>query len=404
MTLLETGSTANTERRKLNRMKVNLAVRCWYEGCTLTKSSDLENSVFIENLSGEGISLQIARQLRPKSELQLEIDLPENAEPIQASGQVIWQASSLRNSNSHFATGVAFTKISPLQRSRLNHFLTNVHGIIAEPRLKRSRFRYKAKESLFKNLRKLYDSSSISKKVELLSGELGIPLHHIRGCTYDTNFFRGNIENPIGIIQVPLGITGPISIKGRYATGEFWVPMSTTEGALVLTYDFGMRLLKLSGPVETEVISKVVHITPMFPIKSTDEQIRIEKFVDSNYSEIKRIAESNSSHTKLLRIEKRKIEDQLLLKFAYDTADAHGLNMINHATFNACKYIESKTYAFFYLRSHYSGVKHYSPLNEKQGQGRVVRATATLSSRALSMLKVTPTVMKDFFEIGRAHV
>ena len=248
----------------------------------------------------------------------------------------------------------------------------------------------------FKALRKLYDPESLKKKANILANQLGIILSHIKGCTYDTNYFKGNIENPIGVIQIPLAVTGPISVKGRYAIGEFWVPMATTEGALVLTYDLGMRLLKFSGPVEVEIISKGVHIDPMFPIK-TDEDIRVSVFVDKNYEAIKKIAEGDSKHTKLLEIKKKRIGTSFVMKFIYDTGDAHGLNMVNNATFNACKFIESKTGAYFYHRSHYSGIKHHALLNEKEGQGRCVKAKAVVSSKALAMLKVSAAAMEDFF-------
>lgn len=250
-------------------------------------------------------------------------------------------------------------------------------------------------EQTFKKLRKLYDSESVRKKADILSRRLEVPLKHIKGCTYDTEYFKGNIENPIGVIQIPLGIAGPISVKGDHAKGDFWVPMATTEGALLLTYDLGMRLLQMSGPVEVEVVSKGIHITPMFPVK-TNEDSRVGQFVNENYENIKKVAEGDSRHTKLLRIEQHKVGTNFLLKFVYDTSDAHGLNMINHATFNACKYIEAKTEANFYHRSHFSGVKHHSLLNEEKGYGRVVKASATVSGKALGMLKVTAQQMEDF--------
>lgn len=252
-------------------------------------------------------------------------------------------------------------------------------------------------EKRYKKLRKAYDRESINTKVNYFSELIGKPLKHIKGCTYDTNYFKGNIENPIGIAQVPLGIAGPISVNGKNAQGNFYVPMATTEGVLVLTYDFGMRLLQLSGPVETEVVSNVVHLDPMFPIRK-NEDVCIIKFVDENFHEIKKIAESGSRHLTLLKIEDHRIGNNLVLNFFYDTCDAHGLNMINHATFNACKFIEAKTGAFFYHRSHYSGVKHHSPLNEKMGYGRVVKASALLSSKTLRMLGTTAKELKEFFD------
>lgn len=256
-----------------------------------------------------------------------------------------------------------------------------------------------------RKIRKLYTADSLRKKADILGRLLGISLKHIRGCTYDTNYFKGNIENPIGVTQIPLGIAGPIMVKGRHAIGDFWVPMATTEGALVLTYDLGMKLLRRTGPVEVEILSKMIHITPMFLVH-TDEDRRLSKFVDDNFETIKSIAEQDSKHTKLLMIEKCKVANNFLLKFIYDTADAHGLNMINHATFNACKFIEAKTGIKFYLRSHYSGVKHHSVLNEEKGYGRKVKAWAVVREEILEFLGVTTSEMKDFsdrcIECGKA--
>jgi len=250
-------------------------------------------------------------------------------------------------------------------------------------------------EVLFKKIRKSYDTASLRKKAEILSRILEVPLQHIRGCTYDSAHFKGNIENPLGAIQIPLGIAGPMSVKGEHAKDDFYIPLATTEGALVLTYDLGMRLFRMAGPIEVRVISKVVHITPMFPIEK-DEDKTVGKFLNAHYDKIKRETEKDSTHTHLLRIEPKRVGRNFLLKFIYDTEDAHGLNMINHATFNACKYIEKETGAFFYLRSHYSGVKHHSLVNEAEGYGRVIKASGTVCSSALEFMGITARQMKDF--------
>lgn len=247
----------------------------------------------------------------------------------------------------------------------------------------------------FKKIRKLYDSDSIHKKTNLISRLTNVNLRHIRSLTYAPHFLKGNIENPIGAIQIPLGIAGPVKVKGRHANGDFLIPMATTEGALVLTYDHGMRILRTGDPIMTEVLSKVIHITPMFPIKNGNH-VLLSKFVGRNLKRIKRVAEADSRHTKLLRIEKIKVANNFLLKFIYDTGDAHGLNMINHATFNACKFIETETGNFFYLRSHYSGVKHHSLLNEMDGYGRAVKASVVIPTRTFDIMGVTAKQIKDF--------
>ena len=97
-----------------------------------------------------------------------------------------------------------------------------------------------------------------------------------------------------------------------------------------------------------------------------------------------------------MSIQPKRIDGNYVLKCIYDTGDAHGLNMINEATYNACKYISDKTGAKFYHRSHYSAVKHHSLLNEREGYGKKVKASAVVTKKALDMLGVTAIQLQDF--------
>jgi hydroxymethylglutaryl-CoA reductase (NADPH) len=54
---------------------------------------------------------------------------------------------------------------------------------------------------------------------------------------------RANIESLIGFARIPVGVIGPLRINGVNARGDFYVPMATTEGALVASYQRGARML-----------------------------------------------------------------------------------------------------------------------------------------------------------------
>ena len=59
-------------------------------------------------------------------------------------------------------------------------------------------------------------------------------LEHMANYSLDMNTaMQKNIENPIGTVQIPIGVAGPLKINGEYANDEFFVPLATSEGALV---------------------------------------------------------------------------------------------------------------------------------------------------------------------------
>ena len=68
---------------------------------------------------------------------------------------------------------------------------------------------------------------------DFLSSRTGADLTGIASYSLDPQRLRGNIENFIGAAQVPIGIAGPLLMNGEHAQGEFYVPLATTEGALV---------------------------------------------------------------------------------------------------------------------------------------------------------------------------
>ena len=57
---------------------------------------------------------------------------------------------------------------------------------------------------------------------------------------FEPSVAKSNIENMIGVVQIPLGFAGPVHVNGDYAQGPFLIPLATTEGALVASISRGM--------------------------------------------------------------------------------------------------------------------------------------------------------------------
>src|SRR5512138_620017 len=69
---------------------------------------------------------------------------------------------------------------------------------------------------------------------EFVQQQTGAGLENIGIFSIDVErVVKRNCENMIGTVQVPVGVAGPVRIRGGHASGDFWIPLATTEGALV---------------------------------------------------------------------------------------------------------------------------------------------------------------------------
>jgi hydroxymethylglutaryl-CoA reductase (NADPH) len=245
-----------------------------------------------------------------------------------------------------------------------------------------------------------YLKENVSKRLEWLQDKLNIKFEHLGKYSVNPETYKGNIENLIGSLQVPVGITGPILINGEYAKGFFYVPFATTEGAIVTTYNIGMRILSQSGGVRTTVIDNGLHISPAFKVSGLIEAKFLKKWIEDNFSLIKKEAESTTNFGKLISINYHIMDRMLVVQFNYNTGDAQGMNMINVATEKACKYIANKTGTPFHIRSNFSSVKKYSAHNIVHNFGKTVLAETIIPRDILKKINSTPEDILNVFRAG----
>ena len=204
---------------------------------------------------------------------------------------------------------------------------------------------------------------------------------------------RGNIENPIGSAQIPLGIAGPLLVHGEHAEGTFYVPMATTEGALVRSYERGMVMLTRAGGVTVRVYSDQNVVSPIFSFDTVADAHRFAKEVPRHFDALRAKAEGTTRHGRLLRIEPRPSGRSVIVNFYYYTADAHGMNMIVKATESAAEWLVSEGVApRFAVFSGLSSEKRASGFLLAGGKGKTVVAGARIAAAVLQpYMRVTPS-------------
>lgn len=225
-----------------------------------------------------------------------------------------------------------------------------------------------------------YDSGSLARRRAWVESRTGTPLQHVGSCSLQGEDLRGNIENPIGAAQVPLGVAGPLLIEGEHARGTFYVPMATSEGALIRSYERGMVALSRSGGVEAAVAADENQISPTFFFESVQQAVGFTHWVRDHFDEIRSQAQRTTRHGRLLRIDCRIYGPQAIANFGYSTGDAQGMNMIVKATDRACRWIaENYPVRRFHIFSGMSSEKRASGFLLARGKGKWATASAQLS-------------------------
>ena len=80
---------------------------------------------------------------------------------------------------------------------------------------------------------------------EFIEKTAGCELPHMANYSLDMERASArNIENPIGTIQLPVGVAGPLKINGDYCKREVYVPLATSEGALVASINRGASTIR----------------------------------------------------------------------------------------------------------------------------------------------------------------
>lgn len=131
-----------------------------------------------------------------------------------------------------------------------------------------------------------YTPEAAAGRREFLRERTGAAFDHVSEFSFDPALAQGNIENFIGVAQVPLGVAGSLLVNGEHAQGEFYVPLATAEGTLVASYNRGMRLLSEAGGVTTTVIADKMQRAPAFIFESAREARDFAHWLDEHFDEI----------------------------------------------------------------------------------------------------------------------
>jgi hydroxymethylglutaryl-CoA reductase (NADPH) len=214
----------------------------------------------------------------------------------------------------------------------------------------------------------------------------------------------GNIENFIGMAQVPVGLIGPLRVSGVHTRDDVYVPLATSEGALVASYNRGARLVSRSGGVVCLVTQEHVQRAPAFAFDSLADAAHFAMWAVDQVEIFRRVAATRTAHGRLLDMMTHVQANNVYLIFSYSTGDAAGQNMVTFCTAAILQDILERspvkpTYSF--LEGNLSGDKKATALSFLHGRGRTVTAEALLPRAAVEKgLRTTPERMCDYWRMS----
>jgi hydroxymethylglutaryl-CoA reductase (NADPH) len=241
-----------------------------------------------------------------------------------------------------------------------------------------------------------HDTAAAARRV-VLERETDADLSTTGEYAFDAAEVDANVENALGATQVPLGVAGPVPVDGGATDDEHWLPLATTEGALVASVNRGLSTLRAAGGATARVIKSGMTRAPVFRVDGVAEAQRVVEWVREHETDLAAAAEETTSHGELLGVEPYVVGDSVYLRFAYDTKDAMGMNMATIATRAACGVVEAETPAeLVALSGNLCTDKKPAAINAVEGRGRTVVADAVLPEAVVAeRLDTTPEAIVE---------
>jgi hydroxymethylglutaryl-CoA reductase (NADPH) len=221
---------------------------------------------------------------------------------------------------------------------------------------------------------------------EALQRLSGVRLDAIGHHSFDTTRAAArNCENMIGVAQIPMGIVGPLTVHGEHIDGDVWVPMATTEGALLASINRGCAAIRLAGGAAVHVDDVGMTRAPVFRAGSHRETRAFLAWVRDHDEEIRAVASGTSRFLKLTEIRPYTFGTSIFLRFRFTTGDAMGMNMATIACDRIVRdLIEPQTgIPCVALSGNYCVDKKAASVNFNEGRGKRIHAEVVLDAAVL---------------------
>lgn len=216
--------------------------------------------------------------------------------------------------------------------------------------------------------------------------------------------YQHNIENFIGCVKLPVGVAGPLRVNGLFAQGDYYIPLATTEAALVASYSRGAQLISEAGGCTAMLVNEGMSRAPGFAFTTLEDAGVFIVWALSNLEQFKREAEGTTRHGQLIDMRITVEGNHVYLNFEFTTGDASGQNMVTIATEAICTYIQAHSPVlprYSFIEANLSGDKKASAQSFLSVRGRKVTAEVILPTELIAhRLRTTPVQMVNYWRMS----
>ncbi|PWA43628.1 3-hydroxy-3-methylglutaryl coenzyme A reductase [Artemisia annua] len=205
-------------------------------------------------------------------------------------------------------------------------------------------------------------------------------------------------EMPVGYIQIPVGIAGPLLLNGA----EFSVPMATTEGCLVASTNRGCKAIYMSGGATCMLLKDGMTRAPVVRFSSAKRAAELRAFLEDpeNFDTLAVVFNKSSRFGKLQSIKCAIAGKNIYIRFCCSTGDAMGMNMVSKGVQNVLDYLQTDypDMDVMGISGNYCSDKKPAAVNWIEGRGKSVVCEALINDEVVR--KVLKTNVASLVELN----
>ncbi|GAU14536.1 hypothetical protein TSUD_250780 [Trifolium subterraneum] len=205
-------------------------------------------------------------------------------------------------------------------------------------------------------------------------------------------------EMPVGFIQIPVGVAGPLLLDGF----EYTVPMATTEGCLVASTNRGCKAIYASGGAESVVLRDAMSRAPVVRFSTAKRASQLKFFLEDplNADTLAVVFNRSSRFARLQGIQCAMAGKNLYMRFTCSTGDAMGMNMVSKGVQNVLDFLQNDfpDMDVIGISGNYCSDKKPAAVNWIEGRGKSVVCEAIIKEEVVK--KVLKTSVSALVELN----